>query len=91
MLRKKLHASRGKLPVICAITFNQERYIQLEIYSTQEPFNIHQFLFFPQDVNGPSSKACGKHSKVLSLISYIGCALSILGLTLTIFTFGFFK
>ncbi|KAL9950767.1 hypothetical protein ACROYT_G043325 [Oculina patagonica] len=37
------------------------------------------------------SRACGKHSKVLSLISYIGCALSILGLSLTIFTFGFFK
>lgn len=43
------------------------------------------------DLDGPSSKACGKHSTALSLISYIGCALSIVGLTLTILTFAFFK
>ena len=48
-------------------------------------------LFFTQDIDGPSSKACGEHSKVLSLISYIGCVLSILGLTLTIITFGLFR
>ena len=48
-------------------------------------------VVFTQDIDGPSSKACGKHSKVLSLISYIGCVLSILGLTLTIITFGLFK
>ncbi|KAK3727870.1 hypothetical protein QZH41_010595 [Actinostola sp. cb2023] len=42
------------------------------------------------DVYGPSSKPCGKHELALSLIAYIGCGLSILGLTLTILTYGFF-
>ena len=46
MFRKKLHASGGKLPAISAITFNQEGYIQLEIYNTQGSFNIHEFYFF---------------------------------------------
>ena len=46
LLRKKIYASRGKLPAISALTFNQERYIQLEIYNTQGPFNIHEFYFF---------------------------------------------
>lgn len=48
-------------------------------------------IVYLQDVEAHTSKPCGKHSMVLSLISYIGCGLSILGLSLTIFTFAFFR
>ncbi|XP_031559855.1 adhesion G protein-coupled receptor L3-like isoform X2 [Actinia tenebrosa] len=41
------------------------------------------------DVYGPSSKPCGVHEIALSMIAYIGCGLSILGLCLTILTYGF--
>ncbi|XP_048581791.1 uncharacterized protein LOC5519041 isoform X1 [Nematostella vectensis] len=43
------------------------------------------------DVYGPSTKPCGAHELALSLIAYVGCGLSILGLALTIFTYAFFQ
>lgn len=53
-------------------------------------FGVYVIVYL-QDVEAHTSKPCGKHSMVLSLISYIGCGLSILGLSLTIFTFAFFR
>ena len=45
-VKEKNSCMSRKLRVISAITFNQERYIQLEIYNTQGSFNIHEFYFF---------------------------------------------
>ncbi|XP_046839049.1 uncharacterized protein LOC124433295 [Xenia sp. Carnegie-2017] len=43
------------------------------------------------DVHSDTSKSCGVHGDILQLLSYLGCGLSILGLTLTIFTYSFFR
>lgn len=43
------------------------------------------------DVYAETSKSCGVHADVLTIISYFGCVLSITGLSLTIFTYLFFR
>ena len=47
--------------------------------------------FLLQDVYAATSKACGAHADALTMISYVGCLLSITGLSLTIFTYLFFR
>ena len=44
-----------------------------------------------QDVYAETSKACGVHADILQIVSYAGCCLSITGLSLTIFTYMFFR
>ena len=73
----------GPFPVL---TFAHSR---SDYYSHLKP-GVYVIVYL-QDVEAHTSKPCGKHSMVLSLISYIGCGLSILGLSLTIFTFAFFR
>lgn len=78
---KPLHG--GPFPVL---TFAHSR----SNYHSHLKHGVYVIVYL-QDVEAHTSKPCGKHSMVLSLISYIGCGLSILGLSLTIFTFAFFR
>ena len=73
----------GPFPVL---TFAHSR----SDYHSHLKYGVYVIVYL-QDVEAHNSKPCGKHSMVLSLISYIGCGLSILGLSLTIFTFAFFR
>ena len=40
--------------------------------------------------SGPT-KHVGKHAVALSLISYVGCAISLVGLTITLLTYALFR